>query len=104
MAWINDKDREEKPYMVNPTLTKSFLKYRHSNQVTKCLNKAGVAAMGEEYSTNGKFTTVVINFLSRNCAKEGEPLIDKRYKKCYLNTDDDNYLSELYNSKDRVLD
>ena len=61
--------------MVNPTLTMSCLKYKYINKVTKCLNNAGVIAMGEDFSANGKFTRVFTNYLSENYAKEGEPPI-----------------------------
>ena len=37
--------------------------------------------MVADFSPNGKFTTAVINYLSENYAKEGEPFIDKRHKK-----------------------
>ena len=87
--------------MVNPTLTMSFLKDKYINKVTKCLNEAGVA-MGEEFSTNGKFTTAINNYLSNNYAKEGEPLIDKDIRS-YLITTANIYPSELYNSKERVM-
>ena len=60
--------------------------------------------MSEEFSANGKFATAVTNYLSKNYAKEGELLIDKRYKMCYLSTSANNYPSEIYNSKDCVTD
>ena len=77
----------------------SFLKDKYINKATKCFKKAGVVAMSGKFSTNGKSTTAVINYLSKNYAKEGETLIVKRYKKCYLNTNANNHLSELYSSK-----
>ena len=53
---------------------------------------AGVMALDEEFSANGKSTTTVINYLSESYAKDRELLIDRRYKKCYLNTSANNYL------------
>ena len=59
--------------------------------------------MGEEFSTNGKFTTAVINYLSENYAKEGKPLINGRYKKSYLYTFANKFFSELSYSNYRVV-
>ena len=53
--------------------------------------------MSEELSTNGKFNTAIINYLSENYVKGVKPLLDRRYIKSYLNTGANNYLSELYN-------
>ena len=58
--------------------------------------KDGVAAMGDEFSTNGKFTTAVINYLSENYARKAEPLIDSRYKKSYLITSANNLIFKSY--------
>ena len=87
--------------MLNPpSLTMSYLKDKYNIKFSKCLNKAGVVALGEELSTDGKCTTAVINYLPENYAKEGEALIDRRYK----DTGANNYLSDFYNSEDRVID
>ena len=76
--WVVNQDKKESPYLVNPTFRMFYLNDKCIDNVTKCLNKAGVVAMGGEFSTNGKITRAVINHLSENYAKEGEPVIYRR--------------------------
>ena len=60
--------------------------------------------MSKELSIYGKITTADINYLSKIYAKEGEPLIDRSHEKNYLNSSANNFISELYNSKVRVME
>ena len=50
--------------------------------------------MNEEFNINKKISSGVVDYLIRNHAKEGEQLVDRRYKTNYLNKIGKGYLSE----------
>ena len=60
--------------------------------------------MKKDLKLNKKLSAIVFDYSIGNYAKEGEQLVDMRYKTRYINKIGKYDLSNLYNSNDNAID
>ena len=73
------------------------------NNKTKYLNVAGVRAMNGNFNIAKKFNFCFLDYLKINYAKEGEQLVDRRYKKSFFLIILVNNISQSYITQKKML-